>query len=252
MVRYSTGTVQLKAKDKTEKEIFNDGVLRIYGGFQPIDADNAINGAMLCEITLLGLTFVPGTKSTRQKSTVTVTAGTAADKYIVNINGVAYEYDMIQGDSATIIAAALAELIDVDDAVSAVSSVGVVVIRAKFGGNVFTITNVNSTQVGNVVIATPTASVRAAGIQFGSATAGILEKETGTWSGTAVATGTAAWWRISGNAVDAGTGGNTTLPRIDGNCSTTSGDLILRTLEIVTGDPIVIQSCTITIPKVRT
>jgi phage tail sheath gpL-like len=250
MFRYSTGAVEKMAGHQTVKEMFNDGVLVIYSGAQPATADTAYNGIELCRLAYGG-TFVAGTKSTRQVSTVTCTAGTAADKYIVVINGTAYEYDMGSGDTATIIATALAALIDADDAVTAVNTAGVIVVRARFGGVAFTIANTGSTQPANVVIATPTANSRAAGIQFGAATAGVLAQESNPWTGTATADGTAAWFRIYANAVDAG-GASTTLPRIDGNISTTSGDMILRTLNIITGDPLSISGSSITFPTVRT
>lgn len=42
------------------KEIFKDGVLRIYSGTAPATADAAITGSLLCEISVDSLAFVPG------------------------------------------------------------------------------------------------------------------------------------------------------------------------------------------------
>lgn len=43
------------------KDIFKDGVLRIYSGTQPVDADAAFNGTLLCSFTKSAGVFTPGT-----------------------------------------------------------------------------------------------------------------------------------------------------------------------------------------------
>lgn len=249
MVRFSTGTVQNLAKNKTLKEMFNDAVLRIYTGSQPTDADNAINGTLLYEVTLNGGTFVPGTKSTAQIDKATITSHTENQTFTLTVNGTAYTYTAGAGSSDAICAAGLAALVNESDDVLSFSDAGVVYTRARFAGNAMTIVSSGSGTIS--AVSNVTANSRAQGIQFGSAVGGVLSKESGTWQGNALADGTAAWWRVCGNAPDNG-GLNTILPRMDGNCSTTTGDMIIRTLSILTGDPIVISSCDITIPKVRT
>jgi len=64
---------------------------------------------------------------------------------------------------------------------------------------------------------------------------GELEKASGeTWKGTAVATGTAGWFRFVGNPTDAGAI-STTLPRVDGNIGISGADLNIPNTSIVTG-----------------
>lgn len=43
------------------KDIFKDGVLRIYSGTQPVNADAAFNGTLLCSFTKSAGVFTPGT-----------------------------------------------------------------------------------------------------------------------------------------------------------------------------------------------
>lgn len=43
------------------KGIFRNGVIRLYSGAQPTDADQAETGTLLCEITLASGVFTPGT-----------------------------------------------------------------------------------------------------------------------------------------------------------------------------------------------
>ena len=66
-----------------------------------------------------------------------------------------------------------------------------------------------------------------------------------TWSGNAVAPGTAGWARFKANGVDAG-GASTTLPRIDMSIGVSSGDLRLATVALVSAAPVIIQSYTFT------
>lgn len=71
------------------------------------------------------------------------------------------------------------------------------------------------------------------------------------WSGVgeaaAGASGTVAgWWRFYANTVT--TGLSTTAIRIDGNCSTTSGQMVMSSSTIKTGQTVTIDSFKITIP----
>ena len=250
MVKFSTSTVQGLAKYKTLKEQFNDGVLRIYSGAQPANADAAINGVLLFEVTKNGGTFAAGTKSTAQVDKIVVGSYTEGHTFAVSIDaGTTYTYTALAGSSTTIVATGLAALINESEIVSAVSSGADVIVRARFAGVAFV--SAEETDTGTLTLSTLVANVRAQGIQFGTATDGVLAKETGDWEGVALADGVAAWFRFCANAADNG-GASSALPRIDGSCSTTSGDLVLRTLNIVTGDPLVITACNITMPKVRT
>ena len=87
------------------------------------------------------------------------------------------------------------------------------------------------------------------GLEFGEASSGELEKaSTETWSMSAVATGTAGWFRLKGNATDAG-GVSTALPRIDGSVGTSGSDLNMSSTSITSGNTYTIDSFKFTLPE---
>lgn len=86
-----------------------------------------------------------------------------------------------------------------------------------------------------------------AGLEFDDAVAGVLSKKsTETWSGTAIATGTAGWFRVR-QAGDGG-GSSTTDCRIDGACGTSGAQLNMSSLSISSGAVQTISSFSLTQP----
>ena len=57
---FAAGAVLVCCKGGSVKDIFKDGVLRIYSGSQPASADNAVAGTLLAEITENAAAFVAG------------------------------------------------------------------------------------------------------------------------------------------------------------------------------------------------
>ena len=84
------------------------------------------------------------------------------------------------------------------------------------------------------------------GLTFAAASGGSVSKS-GVWSFNGVATGTAGWFRLKGNAVDAG-GASTTLPRLDGSIATSGGDMNISNLSIAVGAPNTVDTFTWTQP----
>jgi hypothetical protein len=84
------------------------------------------------------------------------------------------------------------------------------------------------------------------GLTFAAAANGAVSKS-GTWSFVGIAAGTAGWFRLKGNGVDAG-GASTTLPRLDGSVATSGADLNLSNIGIAIGAPTTIDSFTWTQP----
>lgn len=152
---YSTGFVH-KIFNNTANgglgfaQIFLDGVIEVYAGTRPVNADAAVSGTLLGTITVSGGAFTPG------QATNGLEWGTAADRSI---------------DKAS------AE----------------------------------------------------------------------TWQFTAGASGTATWFRIKGNATDAGSS-STSLPRIDGTISAFGGDATLSDTNIVSGNVYTMNRCKFTWP----
>lgn len=60
MMKLSTATCNGMLKDKGFKEQFENGVIELYSGPQPVNADAAVQGLLLGLVTQDGGTFVPG------------------------------------------------------------------------------------------------------------------------------------------------------------------------------------------------
>ncbi|MES0336751.1 MAG: hypothetical protein SFH39_10445 [Candidatus Magnetobacterium sp. LHC-1] len=87
----------------------------------------------------------------------------------------------------------------------------------------------------------------AAGLSFGDASAGVLAKTVGeTWSGTAVATGTAGWFRLVAPA-DGGASSQID-ERLDGSVATSGAQLNMSSTSIVSGAVQTISTFSITMP----
>lgn len=90
----------------------------------------------------------------------------------------------------------------------------------------------------------------ATGLTWGpSSTNGVINKTAAeTWSGTAVATGTAGWFRVrlaaDPNTLDAGS----TYKRFDGSISTSGSDMNLGALTVTSGAPVVLSAGSFTLP----
>lgn len=97
-----------------------------------------------------------------QESTITISAGTTDDLYTVSIaDGTVtdrYTYRQEVGDTATIIATSLAQLLDLHPGVKVTSASNVINVVGVHGGVTVTITVSASTTPGNLVVATPTAA----------------------------------------------------------------------------------------------
>lgn len=84
------------------------------------------------------------------------------------------------------------------------------------------------------------------GLTFAAASGGAVAKS-GTWSFVGIADGTAGWFRLRGNAADAG-GISTTLPRLDGSIAVSGADMNLSNISITIGAPATVDSFTWTQP----
>lgn len=107
---------------------------------------------------------------------------------------------------------------------------------------------VTGTLLGTVTLAsgafTPGTSTN--GLTFAAAAAGAVSKS-GVWSFNGIADGTAGWFRLKGNAVDAGAL-STVLNRLDGSVAVSGADLNLSNIVIAIGAPNTVDSFTFTIP----
>ncbi len=91
-----------------------------------------------------------------------------------------------------------------------------------------------------------TPGVATNGLTFAAAVAGVVSKS-GIWSMNGIDVGTAGWFRLKGNAVDAGAL-STVLPRLDGSIAVTGADLNLSNISIAISQPTTIDSFSWTQP----
>jgi len=85
------------------------------------------------------------------------------------------------------------------------------------------------------------------GINFGTATDGVLSKDAGeTWSGSGVADGNAGWFRFYDN--DVTKGASTTGIRFDGAIATSGAELNMANTNITTGGSVTIDNFDYTQP----
>jgi hypothetical protein len=86
------------------------------------------------------------------------------------------------------------------------------------------------------------------GLGFDAPAAGVISKAAAeVWRMLGIADGTAGWFRLCGNAADAG-GSSTSLPRMDGTVAISGGDMNLSSISIVTSAPTTIDTFTFTLP----
>lgn len=84
------------------------------------------------------------------------------------------------------------------------------------------------------------------GLTFAAASGGSVSKS-GVWSFNGISVGVAGYFRLKGNAVDAGAL-STVLPRLDGSVAVSGADLNLSNISIAIGAPNTIDTFTWTQP----
>jgi hypothetical protein len=227
--------------------MFNDSVMRIYTGSQPASADTGATGTLLVTITKASGAL---SVSTRQMSSVTLTAnGTDTYTLVVTISGTDYTYSVVRvAEDATALAEALCILINADKYVFAAHAAGVITVASRFPGEAYSIANTGSSTPGNVVIAVVTADARGNGLHWIDPASGVVSKETAyAWSGVAVSTGTAGYFRLSEYG-DTPTSLSTTAMRVDGSIGTSGTDCTVGSTSITSGATVTIDSAAFTLP----
>jgi len=87
------------------------------------------------------------------------------------------------------------------------------------------------------------------GLNFGEAASGVLAKEASEiWSGVAVASGTAGWFRFYPNDVDGNDGASTTAIRFDGAIATSGAQINMTNTSITLGGTTTIDTVALTLP----
>lgn len=215
------------------KRLMSNCFIKVYTGSQPANADAATSGTLLVTYSLSGGT---PTREVRATGSVTLNSGAGGSVTSITVNGIeildtTVPYTTSLANTASLIATAINDnpknwLFD-----ASVSS-ATVTLTAKQGlgalangwAVVTTLTTMTKTDVN---IGSGVSGVTAVnGLNWGDSAAGSLTKKASeTWQGTAVATGTAGWFRVEAAVSDAGTTDSTeSVLRIDGAVATSGAE----------------------------
>lgn len=257
-IKVSTSLANIIADRSSYRQAVSGGRLMIFSGTQPVSADSASNGTLLCTITEGGGTFIG---ETRPVWTITLT-GSAGSVDSIKMGGLellpsAIDFTTDLTTTATLIASAITNNYTLID-YTATSSLGIIYITGPKNSG----TSLNSTicvTTATTMLATvsnsglPTtagvAAVNGLSFSYPAFNGGFVLN--GSWSGTAVASGTATWSRYVCDAEDSGTNASTAYNRIDGSITVTggSGDSTIDNTTITAGQVINVTSCSMGISR---
>lgn len=253
-IRFSTGLRNFVNESGSYKQALANGKLKVYSGSQPASANDAPTGTLLYVVSKSSGAVTEEVKAT---GTVTLTGGASGSVDSVSVDSksilpapVAFDTDL-----ATT-AAAVAEAINNNpkNALFTASASGAVVtIVAKPGlgaapntwvvaSTATTITKTDADMSGGVDAVNC--------LTFGDSAAGTLVKNPAeSWTGVGLASGTAGWFRFEGAGLDGGAADSSESKiRIDGNVSTSGGNLNMSSTLVALGATQTISSFSITIP----
>ncbi len=259
-MRLSTGLVNRLTDSFGLKDLIAGFVIEIFAGTQPTLPDNANGNTLLATITNSSGAYTPETTAT---GSMTLTGGASGSVNTVTIAiGGGTAFDILGGavnylTDLTTTAALVAAQINRNpkNHLFIASSAGAVITLTVAPGmgtlpNGWVVSSTLTTITASYVnIGSAVAGVNSVnGLNWDMASAGVISKVASeTWSGNAVATGTASFFRIRGNG-DTGTGASTTAIRIDGSIGTSGADMNVGSLAVTAGAPFIIPTATLTLP----
>jgi hypothetical protein len=232
--RLSTGLENFINKYGSINHALAGGWIEIYTGSQPLAADAAATGTLLCTISSSSGAL---TKEVLSTGTVTLTGGASGSVNTLTVNSVEVMGAAVNFNSTlTQTAADVAAQINRYDSVPnyfATSSGAVVTISALNGTGTGPNTYVVTTGVTTITktdanFAGGVAQVN--GLKMDRSVAGVMQKlSTQTWSGVNAATGTAGWFRQYSSVADASALDSTeSVLRVDGAISTSGAEMNLN------------------------
>jgi hypothetical protein len=253
----STGLRNFMLGAGSFKEAFADSVLKIYSGNAPAAsgsygaADVAATGTLLVTLSRASGTVTAADESTPQmcKCTGVGTSGTA----LLTING--NPYSTTSTSSAAVAMLALAKVINrtcPEFMATVENAIGVMFLVARCPANsgaVYTVVDGSTTFAITVNSSDMHTFAASDALQFAAAATGAIAKQTAAWSGTAVATATAGYWRlVRASESVTETSPSLTAIRLQGTCGVGSGDILMSTTAIVTGASQTVDSFSIELP----
>jgi hypothetical protein len=236
------------------KGAFQNGQIQIYSGAQPASADAAPTGTLLCTVTASS-----GARTAEVLATGTVTlSGSAGSVDSLTVGGVAIiDAPVAFNTDLNTTAAALASAINAARSVpdyTATSSGAIVTISAPrgmgAGANGLTIA-AGVTTLTATVAALSGGVTAVNGLKFGESSGGVVSTlDSQAWSGVAVASGTAGWFRFTGSVADSGVVDSLAAQvRIDGAIATSGAQLNMSSTTLTAGATQTIASFPITLPS---
>ena len=248
-LRLSTGLRQCLLGGGSMRKAFSDAILNIYSGSAPATADLPSGATILAAITLAS-----GTVSHDEVGVAMVESLLIDDKTQSNVNGCTiagttggtFTFSHTNGsEEEDDIALALALLINADPMVPvvAIPVLHYVYIISKFPGESITVTPTGN---GTPVLTHIVTNTRNDALHLAAPLAGAIAKESGVWSKPAVATGTAAFFRLVRTTDD--DDDSAIAIRLQGSISTSGAELNLSNLNIVSGATVTIDTFQLTEP----
>lgn len=240
-LRLSTALRNFLLEGGSFEGAFTNGRMKIFTGAQPTLADDAEVGTLLVTITDASGAHTAEVQAT---GSVALTGGGAGSVNTLTVNGVEIMGSATNfNTSLTQTAADIATKINANPknklfraannasatvTLTTVPGLGTLPNAWVVASTVTTITKTDTNMASGVNPAN--------GLTYGVSTDGSLVKNPlQTWSGAAVATATAGWFRMLGSVADAGASDavNKVLLRLDGNVGTSGANLNLTSTAIV-------------------
>ena len=237
------------------KQGLSGGRLLIYTGAQPAAADDAVTGTLLCTFTDASGAHTAEVLAT---GSVALTGGGSGSVNTLTVNGIE-----IMGSATSFNASLTQTAADIATKINN-NRKNLLFTAANNGSATVTLTarpGLGTLANGWVVASTVTTITKtdtnmasgvdaANGLIFGDSATGILSKPTTqVWSGVAVATGTAGYFRFLGSVADAGAlDSSEVFLRLDGNISTSGANMNISNTTITSGATQTIGTGTITEP----
>jgi len=263
-IRRSTALINKLAQGYGVRELLRDGRIYLYTGAQPADADTAPSGTLLGTYTLSAGTY---TEPVRSAALFTIAGGSGSIDTVkvggmgFNLLSAAVAYDTSTTITATNVAANINARQNPLNIVADTSGADVrLYLPYWLGANgdgltlAVTATTLTAQINGGSSSAfggtgSPSAGTTAVnGLNFLEAiTDGALSKEATAWQMTAVASGTAGWFRYVAGGSTVGGVADADI-RFDGTVATSGGDMTISSVTITAGAIYVIASGTIAEP----
>lgn len=232
------------------REIFEDAVIKIYSGAAPTAADDAVTGTLLVTITKASGTVTSGEVSTAKEAKLVIGSHALNETFIVTINGTSYTYtnNPDVGDEIAVATEVAKMINNAEQPVwAATCGTATIYIRSKYRGLNFTIAKSGTGT--HTLTDDAVANVTQDTIRFGAPSAGAISKDAAVWSGVAVATGTAGYFRIVNSADDGSLDSvNLDYPRLQGSVGVSGTEMTLSNTTITSGATQTIDTATITMP----